>query len=275
VSPRWLQGGLFAIFIADLCCVHAQQARTALNSGKMPSFEVATIRPSKPGTFRQDMDESGNRLTFQNYTVRHLIREAYGLKSDSQILGGPEWIDKQGFDIVAKVDDVESALMDKMTDDQSDREWDLMLQSLLADRFQLKVRREDRALPVFALVVARSGAKFKHTPMKGSNAKAGDPGIEIHRAELTANAATMDMFADVLSAMRDISGRLVVNHTSLSGNFDFQLDWARDRGDDASQDSPYPGLFTALQEQLGLKLKPDRATVNVVVVDSVAEPTRN
>ena len=75
--------------------------------------------------------------------------------------------------------------------------------------------------------------------------------------------------------MRDISDRLVVNRTCLSGNFDFQLDWARDRGDGASQDSPYPGLFTALQEQLGLKLKPDRATVNVVVVDSVAEPTRN
>jgi len=66
-----------------------------------------------------------------------------------------------------------------------------------------------------------------------------------------------------------------VNRTGLAGNFDFQLDWARDRGDGASQDSPYPGLFTALQEQLGLRLKPDKATVQVVIVESVSPPTVN
>jgi uncharacterized protein (TIGR03435 family) len=221
------------------------------------------------------MDESGDRLTIQNYTVRHLIREAYGLKSDSQILGGPDWIDKQGFDITAKVDDDEAARMDKMTDDQGDHEWDLMLQSLLADRFQLKTAQGNRPLPIFALVVSRSGAKIKHTPVKGATGAGGDPGIEIHWGELTANAATMDSFADVLTGMRDMSNRVVVNRTGLAGNFDFQLDWARDRGDGASQDSPYPGLFTALQEQLGLRLKPDKATVQVVIVESVSPPTVN
>jgi uncharacterized protein (TIGR03435 family) len=253
----------------------AQQASLAANGGKLPSFEVATIRPSRPGTFRQDLDETGDRLTIENFTVRHLIREAYGLKSDSQILGGPDWIDKQGFDIVAKIDDAEAARIDKMGDVQSDREWDLMLQSLLADRFQLKVARDERALPIFALVVTRSGPKFKHTPVRGANAQSGDPGIEIHWGELTANAATMDSFADVLTGMRDIGNRVVVNRTGLAGNFDFQLAWARDRGDGSAQDSPYPGLFTALPEQLGLRLKPGKATVPVVIVESAASPSVN
>jgi uncharacterized protein (TIGR03435 family) len=259
----------------SLCAGARAQHASPANRDARPSFEVATIKPSKPGRFHQDMDESGNRLTLQNYTVRHLIREAYGLKSDEQILGGPDWIDKQGFDVLAKVGDDEVARMDKMSEDQSDREWDLMLQSLLADRFQLKITRGDRMLPIFALVVSRSGAKVKHTPERSANSQAGDPGIEINWGELTANAVSMDTFADTLTSMRDMSNRVVVNRTGLTGNFDFQLDWARDRGDGASQDSPYPGLFTALQEQLGLKLKAERATVNVVVVDSVTEPTRN
>lgn len=271
---RWAMAGLLSCGIA--ICLRLDVQQLSVTSGRqLPTFEVASIKPSKPGFFHQDMDESGNRLTIQNYTVRHLIREAYGLKSDSQTLGGPDWIDKESFDITAKVDDDEAARMDKMSDEQSDREWDLMLQSLLADRFQLRITQGDRTLPIFALVVSRSGAKVKHTPERSANSQAVDPGIEVHWGELTANAASMDSFADVLTSMRDMSNRVVVNRTGLAGNFDFQLDWARDRGDGASQDSPYPGLFTALQEQLGLKLKADRATVNVVTVDSVAEPTRN
>jgi len=267
--------GFIVFGFATISCLPAQHASFAASAGKPPSFEVATIRPSRPGTFRQDMDETGDRLTIQNYTLRHLIREAYGLKSDEQILGGPDWIDKQGFDIVAKVDDDEAARMDKMADDQGDREWDLMLRSLLADRFQLRIAQSNRQLPIFALVVSRSGAKLKHTPDKGANHGTGDPGIDLHWGELTANAATMDSFADVLTSMRDISNRVVVNRTGLAGNFDFQMDWARDRGDGAAQDSPYPGLFTALQEQLGLRLKPDKATVPVVIVESATSPTLN
>jgi len=267
--------GLIAFAPMNSRVLHAQQLFLASDADPHPGFEVATIRPSRPGTFREDLDESANRLTIQNFTVRRLIREAYGLKSNSQILGGPDWIDKEGFDIVAKMDDAAAARMDKMDGDESDREWGLMLQSLLADRFQLKITRGERALPIFSLVVSRSGAKVKHTPEGSANSQGGDPGIDVRWGELTATAATMDNFADVLTGMRDISNRVVVNRTGLAGNFNFQLDWARDRGDGASQDSPYPGLFTALQEQLGLRLKPDKATVPVVIVESVSPPTVN
>jgi uncharacterized protein (TIGR03435 family) len=272
---RWALASLLAIPALAVPHLRAQEPVASVNAPGMPSFEVATIKPARPGMWRQDYDTDGNRLTVTNYTVRRLIREAYGLKSDSQVLGGPEWIDRQAFDILAKVDDAEAARMDKMNDEQSDREWALMLQSLLADRFQLRVTRGERSLPVFALVVARSGPKVKHTPEKSVNAQDGDPGIDIHGGELTANAVSMDAFADTLTSLRDLGNRVVINRTGLAGNYNFQLDWARDRGQGPPPDSPYPGLFAALPDQLGLKLKPERSTVDVVVVESAAEPSVN
>jgi uncharacterized protein (TIGR03435 family) len=252
------------------------QQPTLATSAKLPTFEVATVKPSKPGRWGEDLDESNNRLTIQNYSLRHLIREAFRLKSDSQIIGGPGWIDNQRFDIVAKVDDGEVARMDKMDGDESDREWDRMLQSLLADRFQLKVTRGQRTLPVFALVVTRSGPKMKPKRRKTSDAPSdSDPGIDIRNGELTARSASMDAFADGLTGMRDMANRVVINRTGLAGSYDFQLDWARDRGDGASQDSPYPGLFTALPEQLGLKLKSSRASIAVVIVNLATLPSVN
>ncbi len=257
-------------FRGQSACANAQETPSA--SAGRPAFEVAAVRPSKPGRWGQDLDESGDRLTIQNYTVRKLIREAYGLKSDSQIIGGPDWINDQHFDIVAKVDDDDAARIAKMTDDQGGKEWALMLQSLLADRFQLRIRHEKRALPVFALLVTHSGPKIKQTPASGAS---GDAGIDINWGELNARAASMDAFADSLTSLRDLNSRVVINRTGLGGNYDFQMEWARDRGDGASTDSPYPGIFTALEEQLGLKLKSERATVDVVVIESAAEPSMN
>ncbi len=266
---------ILCLFGQSATPVIAQESPATTTAGRRLAFEVAAVKPSRPGRWGDDLDESGDRLTIQNYTVRRLIREAYGLKSDSQIIGGPEWIGNQRFDVVAKVDDAEAARMNKMTDDQSGKEWALMLQSLLADRFQLRVTRGERSLPVFALVVAHSGPKMKPTPANGANEKGGDPGIDINWGELAARAASMDGFADVLTSLRDLENRVVVNRTGLAGSYDFQLDWARDRGDGASTDSPYPGLFTALEEQLGLKLRSERATVDVVVVESAAQPSIN
>jgi uncharacterized protein (TIGR03435 family) len=137
------------------------------------------------------------------------------------------------------------------------------------------VTRGERSLPVFALVVARSGSKLKHTPDNSNGAQQGDPGIDMRGGEMKANSVSMDSLADTLTSLRDIGNRVVLNRTGLAGNFNFQLEWARDRGEGPPPDSPYPGLFAALPEQLGLKLKPEHRTVNVVVVESAAEPSVN
>ena len=261
-----LAPGLLAFAMLGATHASSQHAPPAAARESQPSFEVASIKPSRPDNHNLDWDDSPGRVSISGYDLRRLIRAAYGLKSNAQVLGGPKWIDSERFDIVAKADDAETAKMQKMSDADWVRERSLMLQALLADRFQLKLRPETRVMPIYALVVAKSGIKFKP-------AKPGEDGdLSGHGGHLEATAITMDAFADYLTGFREIADRVVQNHTSLTAAYDFTLDWSRDRGDGASLDSPYPGLFSALPEQLGLELKPDKAPVDVVVVNSAKEP---
>lgn len=250
----------------SISCTNAQESSSAKAVEDRPSFEVASIRPSRPESRNLDWDDSPGRVSISGYTLRRLIRVAYGLKSNAQELGGPKWIDSERFDIVAKADDAETAKMQKMSDADWVRARSLMLQSLLADRFQLKLHRETRVLPIYALVVAKSGIKFKPAKPDEGDDLSGWGG------HLEATAITMDAFADYLTGVREIADRVVQNRTSLSGAWDFTLDWSRDRGDGGSQDSEFPGLYTALEEQLGLKLEPRKASTEVVVVESASEP---
>ncbi len=263
---RWIVSGLLAFGVLRAAAARAQQPLPAATAEPQPSFEVASIKPSKPYSRGLDWDDSPGRVSISGYNLRQLIRAAYGLKSNAQILGGPKWIDSERFDIVAKADDAETAKMQKMGDAGWVRARGLMLQSLLVDRFQLKLHRETRVLPIYALVVAKSGIKFKPAKPDEGDDLSGWGG------HLEATAITMDAFADYLTGFREIAQRVVQNRTSLTATYDFTLDWSRDRGDGVSQDSEFPGLYTALEEQLGLKLQPMKASTEVVVVESASEP---
>jgi uncharacterized protein (TIGR03435 family) len=245
----------------------AQQRDGAAAIEKLPSFEVASVKPSRPGESNHDWDSNSDRVTIENYCLRDLIASAYDLKSDSQVLGGPNWLDNKHFDIAAKVDDVELAKLKTMTGNDTRNEWNQMMQSLLADRFGLKVRRDQRTIPVYTLVVAKSGQKLALATAKETNhSLSGD------NSHLTATAISMASFANYLTHMNEAEDRVVIDRTRLTGDFNFKLDWTRDRGNDILPDAQYPGLFTALREQLGLELKPDKAPVDVVVVESAKEP---
>jgi uncharacterized protein (TIGR03435 family) len=263
---RWVIHGFFAVGILGAAAARAQQPLPAATVEPQLSFEVASIKPSKPYSRGLDWDDSPGRVSISGYNLRQLIRAAYGLKSNAQILGGPKWIDNERFDIVAKADDAETAKVQKMSEAGWVRARSLMLQSLLADRFHLKLHRETRVLPIYALVVAKSGIKFKPAKPDEGDDLSGWGG------HLEATAITMDAFADYLTGFREIADRVVQNRTSLTAAWDFTLDWSRDRGDGGSQDSEFPGLYTALEEQLGLKLEPEKAPVEVVVVDAASEP---
>lgn len=263
---RWPLPGLLVCGMLVAPHLGAQQARTIATAAPPPSFEVASVRPSRPDSRNLDWDDSPGRVSISGYSLRRLIRAAYGLKSNAQVLGGPKWIDSERFDIVAKADDAETAKMQKMKGEDAERERNLMLQSLLAERFQLKVSRGTRALPAYGLVVAKSRIKLKPAmPDEGGD-------LSGWGGHLEATAITMDAFADYLNGMRELSDRVVLNRTSLTAAYDFNLDWSRDRGDGGSQDSEFPGLYTALEEQLGLKLEPEKAPIQVVVVEAASEP---
>src|ERR1700733_7477705 len=131
----------------------AQQASPAIATAPPPSFEVASIKLSNPDKAGQDFDVDDERVSLRNYTLRQLIRAAYGLKADRQIEGGEKWMDAQRYDISAKIDDEEYARLRTLKGAEYSREFNQMLQGLLAERFQLQVTRKERVMPVYALTV--------------------------------------------------------------------------------------------------------------------------
>jgi uncharacterized protein (TIGR03435 family) len=236
-------------------------------------FEVVAVKQSPPDQSGSSWHGRSDRITIQNYTLRHLIRVAYNLKSDTQVVGGPVWIDKTHFDIAAKFEDADAAALYKLPYDESHPQVLTMLRNFLTDRFQLKVKQDQRMLPIYSLEVAKSGAKIMPlTKPTDSEARNRNHGTDIRNGHLVSNAISMNNFADYLTEFTESSDRVVVNHTGLDGDFDFILDWTRDNGNGIPADAQLPGLFTALQEQLGLTLKSDKAQVPVVVIEAASLP---
>jgi uncharacterized protein (TIGR03435 family) len=227
------------------------------------TFDVASVKPSPSGSAGRSLTEHpGARLTTSGATVKMLIFLAYQLMPD-QVSGGPAWVESDSFDIDARAADP------KVTR----AEFRQMVQNLLADRFQLKVHRATKELPVYALVVARNGPKL--VDAKNDD---GDAGMRIEGpGRMTGVKATMPMFANTLSKPLR---RHVVDETGLKGAYSFHLDFVPDQkpvmpGDTPPPDRDGPSIFTALQEQLGLSLKATKGPVDVLVIDRAEKPSAN
>ncbi len=255
---------------------------------QISGFEVASIKPSSPaGGGTQIGVTPGGMFTARNVTVRTLIQQAYDLR-DFQVSGGPGWLDAQLYDIVAKGNGagVSDDEIRKMTDEQRKAlkaQILLKLQILLADRFQLKLHRETKELPIYALIVAKGGPKIKSA---GGEPSPG--GLTMRRDDagqtvITGNSASMEALARLLSSR---VGRTVVEMTNLKGDYDFKMSFMPDMGpppgpsgdgtgQPAGVDAAGPSIFTALQEQLGLRLEPRKGPVEVVVIDSVQKASEN
>lgn len=265
---------MFRITIASLSLIIALHPAANAQSGASadphdrPSFEVATVKPTRPDNTHQGWDSGGDRVSIENYTLRQLIKSAYDVHSDSQILSGPEWMSKQRFDISAKIDDEEVAKLKKMSREERAQASKLMLQALLAERFQLKVRMETRILPIYGLVVNGPNPKLAL-----SSSSADGHSLSIGNGHMTAVSISMDNLADSLGRMSEIGDRVVLNRTGLNGSYNFELHWTPDYGKGISPEANDPGLFTALREQLGLKLEPQSGSVPVIVVDAATQPT--
>jgi uncharacterized protein (TIGR03435 family) len=233
-----------------------------------PVFVVATVKPTNPDTRGRGFMVQGRRFSTRNVSLSAMICWAYGIHP-KQILGAPAWIENDKFDIAAEPDG----------DGQpSGPQWNVMLQKLLADRFQLAFHRDKRELSVYAITAPNTANRL--TPSTGN--PNGLPGLFFRGlGNLPARNATMTEFAQLLqSAVLD---RPVIDRTGLKGRFDFTLDWAPDefqfaslgaRPAEASNDAR-PDLFTAFQRQLGLKLESTKATVETFIVDHTEKPSPN
>jgi bla regulator protein blaR1 len=243
-----------------------------------PAFEVASVKPSQPDARGSTFNfTTGGGLTVQNGTLRGIIEMAYDVR-DFQISGGPAWLDTAHYDLFAK-SAASDPLMQTATRQERIAESRRRLQTLLAERFQLKVHRETKQLPVFALVVGKNGSKLKN--LADAAADAGG-GINSGCGRMTGTRTQMANLALVLSRQL---GRPVLDRTELAGRYDFQMEWTPDNGPRAApaeggspgagSSADGPSIFTALQEQLGLKLDSTKAPVEIVVVDHAEKAEGN
>jgi uncharacterized protein (TIGR03435 family) len=226
------------------------------------TFEVATIKPAAPSPDDHTHINypPDDRFSATNITLLALMQWAYSMP-ERQILEAPPWLVSTRFDIQAKAD-----VGDQIKGLTSDQDHDLkrrMVQALLADRFHLKLHQDTRTLPAYDLVTAKGGDKLQPSQSNGKSVGTG-------RSHFDGQGLTTTIIAEELS---QITGRVVVDKTDLTGRYDLKLLWTPD--DAPATDNSAPSLFTAIQEQLGLKLEPAKEPVPVLVIDHVEPPTPN
>ncbi len=245
-------------------------ARMAASSN--PGFEVATIKPSDPGRPGKLFTVRGQDIVTVNTTLSDLVTMAYNLHA-RQIANAPAWLESDKYDLTVKPD---------VPGQPNVAQIKVIIQKLVADRFQLKFHREKQELSVYAITVLKTGAKITRSEADPN----GLPGLFFGR---TASGTTFNVrnasMAEVANTLQgSVLDKPVVDQTGLSEKYDFILKFTPDPGQMAAFgpqapaadnfDAP-PDLFTAFQQQLGLALKPTRAPADVLVIDHVEKPSAN
>jgi len=254
-SPHWTLSIVLAI--AALSC-SAQTPTTPPSTPAPPTtFEAASIRRNLSGSNGTHIDFSHDRLTITNGSLRTLIRIAYDIQN-YQFAGGPAWLDSDMYDVSATTG---------TAGDTSDDQFRALTRTLLADRFQLKIHWETRQANIFALIAAKSGPTLKVDPDPTR-----EPGVNTnitsHEGKIVGTNAPVSYLASVLA---NKLGHPVLDKTGLPGKYDWTLTW----DPDPTADSTNPGLSTALEEQLGLKLDPQKGPAQFLVIDSASHPSEN
>lgn len=238
---------------------------------RFDSFEVATIKPveSNAKAGRYIIMQGTSRFVEKDYTLKLLIAAAYDLNPRT-ILGGPSWIESDHYDIVA----VTPGEIRPTHDEQMS-----MLRKLIADRFSLSFHREPKEFSIYQLEVAKGGPKLKPSAAPPDGPPALISTVYPQHIHLPARNATMRDFVSLLQ--RAVLDRPVVDKTGLTGKYDFDLEWAPDEtqfGGEvpvAPSDAPVAPLFSAIQDQIGLRLIATRGPVDALVVDKAERPTAN
>ena len=248
-ARNFLSSALSAAALA--VSLHAQAAR--------PSFEVAAIKRNISGApFSGNRNLPGGRIAFENQRLRQIIRSAYG-SSDLEVIGGPSWLDADRWDIVASAGAAAAG-----TSDEVRRE---MLKTLLIERFKLVAHVEQRERPIYGLVFARADKQLGpgiHPTTCAPNAACEGTAANtdgIVRGTMIGKARAL---SDIARSLSPYAERRVFDRTGLAERYDYELRWSDEQS-----------IFTAIQEQLALKLQADRVPLDVVVVDSVERSTED
>jgi uncharacterized protein (TIGR03435 family) len=260
VRPQLFAAGLALLALAPGPGFAAGQASAQMAKDAHPTFEVVTIKLSDPASHRQGIGYHGHQVDATGQTLLSLMMFAYGLHSN-QIVDEPDWAKSEKYDIAGVADVPGEPNLKQMQE---------MYRKLFAERFGLKVRNEQREMTYYALTVAKGGAKIGKAK-DGDDASPDQSGeghgyMEMH---FTAN-----LMSDFVVGMNYFTDRPVVNETGLAGRYDFTLKWLPDSAPEP-EGGQVPGLFTAMQDQLGLKLEPKKGLVDVLAVEKAERPSAN
>jgi uncharacterized protein (TIGR03435 family) len=277
-------GPVLALLVVVALGVNAQERIPAGPQPGGPTFEVASIkRVNDVRANRSVGTQPGGRWQLSNMAIAPMIRTAYP-SDTSDIVNAPDWVMNETYDVMAKA-----------AGEVSREQMELMLRALLAERFKLAVHYEIQERPVYALVLARGDGRLGPDIRKSDldceairAARKASPGAPLQRAANGAPACGMSMqgaafmtvqtggqpIANFASSLSGSAGRQVVDKTGLTGNYEITLRYSERPPSDATADAP-PAIFTALQEQLGLKLEPDRAPLRILVLDHIERPTED
>jgi uncharacterized protein (TIGR03435 family) len=238
------------------------------SSAKTLTYEVVSIKPDKSGNGEGGWFSRADGFEYTNMPLLSLFYSAYGIIVDGQVSGLPAWVRTDPYDVEAKVDANTAEAWKKLTWKERSKQEQPMLRLLLADRCHFRAHEETGELPVYDLVIAKSGLRMKEAP-PNENATG-----MFGNGKITAHGNSVESIVYDLSGQ---VGRIIVDKTGLGDKkFDFELKWAPDdqRTADNAADAA-PSIFTALEEQLGLKLVPDKGPVEVLVIDHMERPSAN
>jgi uncharacterized protein (TIGR03435 family) len=252
--------------------LQAQQSQP--EAATLPTFEVVSVKENNSGSNAVNIHRTPDGVHMENIDLALLIRFSWQLNFDGQMINLPSWTKDARYDIDARVAPEDVAGFKALSQAQ---EWQ-MVQSILADRFKLAVHHEDQQMPVYNLVLAKNGPKAPAVRPAdtakdgGQSMSTGDDHISMHNDTMTAFAGALTRAAH----------RTVLDKTALAGKFDVDLKYTPDNPDpamakdDATRaNSEAPTLFTAVQEQLGLKLESGKGPVPCIVIDHLEKPSEN
>ena len=257
----------------------------------LPRFEVSTVKPTSERDDRRTMMMTPDGQSLRGIPLQMVLRQAFGVEDD-RIIGAPGWTKSSRWDIEAKVSPEDAPKLEKLKVDQR-RE---MLLPLLVERFNLKYHVEQREIPTYALVIAKGGPKLTETKPDdtGTREFPGPNGGPTPRGMVRMGAGRIDAHGGGIEflthALSPMLGRTVLDKTGLTGKYDFTLHWTPDPGmmpmrgpggdggpahGDSATDEGGPSIFTAVEEQLGLKLESQKSKVDVIVIDHIDLPSEN
>ncbi len=247
----------------------ARRVSAQAASAPLPSFEVASIRPAHSGQNGMSIGWQPSRFNAQHTPLKNLVEDAFGVH-DYQVLGAPGWLDRDRYDVDAKIDEPQHFPADP---EREGRKVSLMVQSMLIDRCKLKFHRTTKELPIYQLVLAKGGPRLQEAK---SNKEFSTSNSD---TQLKVTGATMPQLAEQLSAQLN---RTVLDKTGLAGKYDFTLNYAPDHdqpapgyGQGAAQPDAGPSIFSAIQDQIGLKLVAGKGPVEMIVIDHIEPPSPN